>query len=341
VPRLAFEGDRTTLQHPRFSIASVALGVSLVLAPPSHAQTQYTVVDLGGLPGSVSNHASGVNDRGEAIGLSGNFTNAVAWTRDGLVELGGLLASEPDTVARSINKRGDIVGDSLFSRSTWPFQRHGFLWRDGAMTDLGTLHGKAESYAAAINDRGEIAGTAYTIGFGSNVLLWSDGAIHDLGAVPAVSVWVTDMNNRRQIVGYAVFGSTSRPFLWQDGVLTYLPSLADPGSSHPQSINDRGEIAGPSQATDGTLHAVLWRDGAIVDLGLLPGSFNTAATSINDRGQVVGFALDLLNPGIRNRGFLWEDGRMIELAPMPGNPTISPWSLMALALAQTLTELSR
>ena len=117
--------------------------------------------------------------------------------------------------------------------------------------------------------------------------------------------------------------------------------VPDPGSSHPQSINDRGEIAGSSQATDGTLHAVLWRDGAIVDLGLLPGSFNTAATSINDRGQVVGFALNLLNPGIRNRGFLWEDGRMIELAPMPGNPTISPWSLMALALAQTLTELSR
>ena len=310
------------LQHGRFSIAALALGVWLVLAQPSHAQTQYTVVDLGGLPGSVSNHASGVNDRGEAIGLSGNFTNAVAWTRDGLVELGGLLASEPDTVARSINKRGDIVGDSLFSRSTWPFQRHGFVWRDGAMIDLGTLPGKAESYAAAINDRGEIAGTAYTIGFGSNLVLWSDGSIHDLGAVPGSSAWVTDMNNRRQIVGYAG-GAPSRPFLWQDGVFTYLPSLTDPGSSLPQSINDRGEIAGSSQAADGTRHAVLWRDGAIVDLGLLPGSFNTAATSINDRGQVVGFALDLLNPGIRNRAFLWEDGRMIELAPMPG----SAWAI--------------
>jgi probable HAF family extracellular repeat protein len=306
------------LQHARFSIAPVALGVSLALAPPSHAQTQYTVVELAGLPGSASDHASGVNDRGEVIGLSGpHAPDAVAWTRDGLVELGGLLASEPDSVPRSINKRGDIVGDSLFSNSVWPFQRHGFLWRDGAMTDLGTLPGKAETYAVAINDRGEIAGTAYTIGFGSNLVLWSDGAIHDLGAVRASSAWVTDMNNRRQIVGYAG-GATSRPFLWQDGVLTYLPSLTDSGSSFPLSINDRGEIAGSSEAPDGTRHAVLWRDGAIVDLGLLPGSFNTVATSINERGQVVGFALDLLNPGIHNRAFLWEDGRMIELAPMPG-----------------------
>ncbi|MEO5819366.1 MAG: hypothetical protein ABIT71_02590 [Vicinamibacteraceae bacterium] len=66
-------------------------------------------------------------------------------------------------------------------------------------------------------------------------------------------------------------------------MFTYLPSLTDPGSGYPQSINDRGEIAGSSQAADGTRHAVLWRDGAIVDLGLLPGSFNTAAMSINDR----------------------------------------------------------
>jgi probable HAF family extracellular repeat protein len=307
------------LQHARVSIASLALGVSLVVAPPSDAQTQYTVVELPGLPGSASDHASGVNDRGEVIGLSGPHAPvAVAWTRDGLVELGALLASEPDSVAYSINKRGDIVGDSLFSRSTFPVQRHGFVWRDGVMADLGTLPGRTDSYANAINDRGEIAGTAYGTLVDSNLVLWSEGAIHDLGAVRASSAWVTDMNNRRQIVGYASFGSFSRPFLWQDGVFTYLPSLVESRSSFPQSINDRGEIAGSSEAPDGTRHAVLWRDGAIVDLGLLPGSFNTAATSINERGQVVGFALDLLNPGIHNRAFLWEDGRMVELAPMLG-----------------------
>ena len=174
----------------------------------------------------------------EAIGLSGNIGTAVAWTRDGLVELGGLLASEPDSVPRSINKRGDIVGDSLFSRSTWPFQRHGFVWRDGAMTDLGTLPGRAESYAAAINDRGEIAGTAYDIGFGSNLVLWSDGAIHDLGEVRAGSAWVTDMNKRRQIVGYAVFGSDQPP-LPLAGRRVHLPAVAHGSRLQPSAVDQR------------------------------------------------------------------------------------------------------
>jgi probable HAF family extracellular repeat protein len=313
------------LEPARFPVASLVVGVTLVFAQPFHAQSSraepaYTIVDLDSLPGSVSSHAGAVNDRGEVIGFSD--TTAVAWTRDGLVELGGLLASEPDSVPRSLDKRGDIVGDSLFSRSIWPFQRHGFLWRDGTMTDLGTLPGKTDSYAGAINDRGEIAGTAYAILSGSNLVLWKDGAIHDLGPVQGSSAWVTGMNNRRQIVGYAA-GSKSIPFLWQDGVLTYLGSFADPVSSMANAINDRGEIAGSLQASDGTARAVLWRDGAMVDLGQLPGSFYTAATGINNRGQVVGFALDLLNPGIHNRAFLWEDGRMIELAPRPG----SAWAI--------------
>jgi hypothetical protein len=65
-----------------FPIASLALGVSLVLAPPSHAQTQYAVVELAGLPGSAlmtdlgtlpgrtDSSANAINDRGETAGTS-------------------------------------------------------------------------------------------------------------------------------------------------------------------------------------------------------------------------------------------------------------------------------
>ena len=308
------------IQHTRLAVASVALGVSLILAPASHAQTRYTAVDLGGPPGSNANHAGLINDRGEGAGITGTPSIATVWTRDGIVALGSLGPPQTDSLARGINKRGDVVGDSAFI-SGWPYTRHGFLWRDGVLTDLGTLAGKTDSYAAAINDHGDIAGTSYTPGRGTQIVLWRNGTITDLGQAGGSDAVVTGMNNRRQIIGYAVFGSFSRPFIWQDGVFTYLPALSD--ATYPWAINDRGEIAGSASFDDGTQRAVLWRDGAIIDLGRLPGSRYTSALGINDHGQVVGFAL---NPDIRTyRAFVWEDGRTTELPPLPG----SPWAVAA------------
>ena len=305
--------------HARLSIASLALVVPLALAPPSQAQTRYTTVDLGSPPNSALSRALQVNDRGEAAGISGSFLTATAWTRDGIFEIGGLVPPNTDSVATGINKRGEVVGHSAFS-SGWPFTRHGFLWRDGVLVDLGTLAGATSSLAEGINDHGDIAGTSFSFPFQPHIVLWRDGAIHDLGVLRESDARVTDINNRRQIIGYAIVGSTSRAFTWQDGVFSYLPSLSDAVESFPWSINDRGEIAGSSIAADGSQHAVLWRDGSIVDLGMLPGSRSTAATGINDRGQVVGFAS---NPDNTNRAFVWEDGRMTELAPPPG----SAWAI--------------
>jgi probable HAF family extracellular repeat protein len=302
-------------QHARLSIASLALGVSLVLARPSLAQAQYTAVDLGRLPFSVVSQAYGVNDRGEAVGISGFPSNGAAWMREGLLAIGTALPSPSDSIAVDINKRGDVVGHSLSGTSagrTW----RAFLWRDGALTDLGTLPGHDSSYGAAINDRGEIAGNSFRWSSGpTHVVLWRDGAIHDLGALPDAQTFVTEINNRRQIVGYAIVGLTSRAFVWQDGVFTYLPSLSDVEYTFAEAINDRGEIVGSSRAADGAQRAVLWRDGTIVDLGLLPGTTSAAARGINDRGVIAGFAS---SPDGTTRAVVWERGQILELGTLPG-----------------------
>jgi probable HAF family extracellular repeat protein len=298
----------------RRSIASLALGVSLVLAHASHAQTPYTAVDMGGLPGPGTNQAVDVNDRGEVAGVSGLSATATVWTRAGIVEIGTLAPFGTDSLALGINKRGDVVGHSAFWTDT-SVVRHGFLWRDGVLIDLGTLPGEDYSYAASINDRGEIAGISFTHFGASHVVLWRDGVIHDLGVLPVGDALVTDVNNRRQIVGYATSPTGVAAFTWTDGIFTYLPELANASYTFAWSINDRGEIAGSSIGADGSLHAVVWRDGAIVDLGRLPGSLNTEAYGINDRGQVVGFAT---MPDATNRAFLWEGGTMRDLGTLPG-----------------------
>src|SRR5215470_16992481 len=59
------------------------------------------------------------------------------------------------SVARGINNRGQIVGDS---ETNGLFQPHVFLVRRGPMVDLGILSGGDFSEATGINNRGEIVG---------------------------------------------------------------------------------------------------------------------------------------------------------------------------------------
>jgi len=70
-----------------------------------------------------------------------------------------------------VNDRGEVVGSSL----TTDGQTHGFLWRDGAMIDLGTLGG-SRSVAVAVNNLGQIVGESSTAGdLESHAVLWSIG----------------------------------------------------------------------------------------------------------------------------------------------------------------------
>ena len=58
-----------------------------------------------------------------------------------------------DSVARSINDSGQIVGYSRTAEDTI----HAFLYDDGVMTDIGVLEGTYSS-ALSINDAGQIVG---------------------------------------------------------------------------------------------------------------------------------------------------------------------------------------
>src|SRR5262245_18142138 len=59
--------------------------------------------------------------------------------------------------ASAVNERGDIAG-----WSTLPGDgvERPFLWREGVMTDLGTLGGKNSAGFPHINDRGDVSGTS-------------------------------------------------------------------------------------------------------------------------------------------------------------------------------------
>jgi probable HAF family extracellular repeat protein len=182
-------------------------------------KNKFKARELDPFSGDSTSAATAINDRGEAVGISGDCDQAVGrfsarhavrWSKNGEVteipNLGGVTWHTPT----DINEAGDVVG---FSNPAGPgdpegeFISHAFLWTHGAAqsVDLGVLPGDLFSEAFAINER-------------------------------------------RQVVGVSFGGASgSRAFLWENGVMTNLNDLV-PGNLDPllsaQDIGDAGQITG-------------------------------------------------------------------------------------------------
>jgi probable HAF family extracellular repeat protein len=87
-------------------------------------------------------------------------------------------------------------------------------------------------------------------------------------------------------------------------------------SSHAQSVNSAGEVAGSTYIAGSTsLHAYKYRDGSMRDLGTLGGA-SSFAYGINDAGQVVGSSNVVGDDGAH--AFVTVDGSMRDLNEMAG-----------------------
>jgi len=177
-------------------------------------------------PGDTSGAATGINDRGQAIGISGRCDQAVG----------------------------------RFSAI------HALLWDNGSTTLLPDLGAGMWNTPMAINQRGDVAGFVAQPGDDPDnprlrAFLWTKkrgfrnlgtlGPEHDFSEAHGI-------NSAGQVTGVScVSGSqplTCRAFLWQNGVMTDLNELVAPSSTvliNGQDINERGEISGRALASTG------------------------------------------------------------------------------------------
>ena len=282
---------------------------------------QYSIVDLGMLPGGDFAEALNVNDRGQIVGWGGTATgesHAILWEDGNVIDLGTLGGSS--SRAWGINDRGQIVGES----DTATGDTHAFLWQGGEMFDLaeagnfnrafainhrpeivghyqldallwrkGTLMPLGILSARDVNDRGVIAGSDST-GGEFHAVLWRGGEVIDLGTLPGgTGSEARSINNQGQVVGDSTVDGTIRAFLWEDGVMRELVGLL-PGATFARDINNHGRSVGESMTDPnvigGAVHAVLWNDGNPIDLGTFPGDRQSSAAAINDHGLIVGFS---------------------------------------------------
>jgi probable HAF family extracellular repeat protein len=257
----------------------------------------------------------------------------------------GILGGGTFSWAEGVSNNGWVKGRADTTLPGEPVER-AFLWRNGVMTDLGTLGGpNSFTETGTVFDSGDVVGAAESsttdplnenwCGFNDNLkclpFLWRND-VRKMIPLPTLggnNGWAMGINNQDAVTGQVENATTDttcppflqiKPVIWINGHVQELPTLPGDPDGVAAAINDWGQIAGNSgNCTDGaSSHALLWQNGRAIDLGNLGGTTNNIGTDINNLAQVIGYS-DL--PGDTTYdAFLWQKRTgMIDLGTLPGD----------------------
>jgi len=207
------------------------------------------------------------------------------------------------------NDRGWVTGDANLPGDQ---NEHAFLWRNGVMTDLGTLGGLNSSVPNPVkDDTGFVVGVAQT------------ATVDPLGeswGATFVCTTVVCQGSQNLVHG----------FVWKNGVMAALPTIGG-NNSGALGVNNLGQIVGaaetatqdpncvPPQVLD--FEAVVWgpKPGQIEVLPVFRGDSSAAAFAINDQGQVVGASGPCQFPSpVFLHALLWQHGTVTDLGSLGG-----------------------
>jgi probable HAF family extracellular repeat protein len=212
----------------------------------------------------------------------------------------------------SINDQSWVAG---YSRLPDNQSRHAALWRNGSITDLGTLGGPNSSVTWNVkNTEGIIVGISQTATPEPLGEWWSSFAFYG------------GPNN----IGFINLG-----FVWEQGQMRGLPTFVGGNNGFATGANNLGQVVGwaENDVDDPTcvspqvlqFRPAVWELGPpdqIHDLPLILGDTSGAATAINDNGQIVGISGicdQALGRHTARHAVLWENGGVTDIGNLGAN----------------------
>lgn len=343
----------------RAACAAAALGLAALLATAAHAQSSYTVTDLGTLnkgyqsyPYAINSSTSNILVVGRTIGASSD--QGFFWsTSGGMVGLNGIDLHNGKTYRADptgLNSHGDVVGQSIPNDSTSVNYR-AFYWNPsrgaGNSLNLDPANTSTGSTANAINESGVIVGQA-----NGRAVYWLPAGLPVAYTLPmtlnlppnlanGVAVTADQINANGDILGSCADVNWIRyAVVWKNAGSPAAPSYGAPAvlgsGTHERVMNGVGQVVatvtGPGQSLfspliDGTYGAV--------SLSYL-GVSSVQLWGLNDSGLMSGHAITL--SGNQMRAAAWTpDGSIINLGTLGG--TVSrAYSIHFKGLGQTLNS---
>jgi probable HAF family extracellular repeat protein len=285
------------------ALAMMTLTVSPAVSEPALAQTagpRYTLTRLPPLSNFSQSGAFGINRAGHVAGWaipSDGSNKAARWANGAATNLGFLVLPGDffpyhSSMGLTVNDADEVAGWTSLN-----LYHRAVVFRNGSITDLGTLPGLPSSEARSMNNQGQIVGFSSQSaggGTGDRAVLWQNGTMVNLGTLGGNFSQAYHVNNAGQVVGQSgTTGDTaSHAFLWRNGVMQDLGVLGSGQISAGFGVNESGQVVGVSTTVPGSFamrHPILYSGGRMIDLGLPGTNTELFAVAINASGVIVGY----------------------------------------------------
>jgi probable HAF family extracellular repeat protein len=201
---------------------------------------------------------------------------------------------------------------------------HGFVWQAGAFQTI-DYPGAVYTALFAVNNLG-VAGGYYGDGTAEHAVTYSVpngtwGALPDIAGYPNNEC--CGINDAGVAVGnaYSADFSTAVAYIWHPGKAAYsffAEPDAQPYSTYPNAINNKGQVVGFYVDASGVSHGFL-KQGKTYTTIDAPEATNTYPYAINNSGTIGGDQVDVVNA---QQGYVETSGGLFTTVDYPG-PSIT------------------
>ncbi len=290
------------------ALACVAAACGTVLA--AQAAPAYHLVDLG-----TDATAYAINNHGT---IAGTWPGAVAATWHD----GAWHQRKPGVRADNIDDDGELVGLAQFIPGG--IARPAYWPKVGAAIQVVTPYGPRSTAVYSVA-AGRVSGAGVGADGIQNCFTWTPaGGVVEFAAGSSLG-WcaATGINEAGQVAGTSVQAGSAHEnaFIWQDGVMTFLPMLPGATDSYGNAINGKGHVIiqsnQPTASGGNWTRSTLWNGRRLIDIGVLYKGASSEPKAMNDHDDVVGETFD--HQGLHSSSYLYSDGQLYDLATLIDN----------------------